>query len=179
MKNIRNNLLNDKRFIFPLFKFDGFKDPINVPGREIKRNLFHDIHDKDAVLEANLRKAPKLTAKELHPRNCKQNFPTTLAAGLRQTWKTWKNRVFFCYSGNTWKTQGILRKYFKFLENSGNSVEIGLLINLLYILATIYVKRCSSLFTLHTTVIAGFFYLVDLSGWLLFEMTYSGCVFQM
>ena len=107
MKNIRNNLLNDKRFIFPLFKFDGFKDPVNVPGREIKRNLFHDIHDKDAVLEANLRKAPKLTAKELHPRNCKQNFPTTLAAGLRQTWKTWKNRVFFCYSGNTWKTQGI------------------------------------------------------------------------
>ena len=34
-------------------------------------------------------------------------------------------------SGKTWKTQGILRKYFKFPENSGNTVEIGFLINTL------------------------------------------------
>ena len=36
MKNTRNDLLNYKRFIFPSFKFDGFKDPISVPGGEIK-----------------------------------------------------------------------------------------------------------------------------------------------
>ena len=40
MKNIRNNLLNYKRFIFPSFKFDGFKDPINVPGGEMKWKFF-------------------------------------------------------------------------------------------------------------------------------------------
>ena len=50
-----------------------------------------------------------------------------LYAGLRQTWKTWKTwkkQCFLCNSGKTWKTQGILRKYFKFLENPGNYVEI-------------------------------------------------------
>ena len=31
MKNIENNLLNHKRFISASFKFDGFKDPIDVP----------------------------------------------------------------------------------------------------------------------------------------------------
>ena len=40
MKNIRNNLLNCKRFIFPLFKIDGFKDPINIPGGAIKKKFF-------------------------------------------------------------------------------------------------------------------------------------------
>ena len=79
VKNIRNNLLNYKRFIFPLFKFDGFKDPINFPGGEIKSKFFHDVYEKDALLEANLRKAPKLTMKVLHSENCKQNVPTALA----------------------------------------------------------------------------------------------------
>ena len=76
MKNIRNNSLNCKRFIFPSFKFDGFKDPINIPGGAIKKKFFHE---KDALLRPNLRKAPKLTAKVLHPVNCKQNVPTAFA----------------------------------------------------------------------------------------------------
>ena len=71
--------LNYKRFIFPSFKFDGFKDPIDVPGGEIKWKFSHDVQEKDAFLEANLRKAPKLTTKVLHPGNCKQNVPTALA----------------------------------------------------------------------------------------------------
>ena len=41
--------------------------------------LFHNVHEKDALLEANLRKAPRLTTKVLHPGNCKQNVPTGLA----------------------------------------------------------------------------------------------------
>ena len=79
MKNIRSNLLNYKRFIFPSFKFDGFKDPINVPDGGIKRKFFHDVHEKDDLLEANLRKAPKLTTKVLDLGNPKQNVSTTLA----------------------------------------------------------------------------------------------------
>ena len=71
--------LNYKRFIFPSFKFDGFKDPIDVPGGEIKWKFIHDVHERDVFLEANLRKAPKLTTKVLHPGNCKQNVPTVLA----------------------------------------------------------------------------------------------------
>ena len=80
-------------------------------------------------------------------------------SGFRQTWKTWKKQCFLWHSGKTWKTQGILRKYFKFLENSGNSVEIDFLTNLLYFLATIYFKWHYLFFTLYATVIAGFFYL--------------------
>ena len=34
-KNVRNNLLKCKRFIFSPFKFFGIKDPVNVPGGEI------------------------------------------------------------------------------------------------------------------------------------------------
>ena len=68
VKSIRSNLLNYKRFIFRSFKFDGFKDPINLLGGEIKWKLFQDVHEKDALLEANLRKAPKLTTKVQTPR---------------------------------------------------------------------------------------------------------------
>ena len=85
MKNIRNNLLNYKRFIFPSFEFDGFKDLINVPGEEIKWKSFHDVHEKDAFLEANLKKAPKLITKMLHPGNCKQNVPTVFPTIFHET----------------------------------------------------------------------------------------------
>ena len=43
---------NYKQFIFPSFKFDGFKDPINLPGGEMKWKFFHDVHEKDAFLQA-------------------------------------------------------------------------------------------------------------------------------
>ena len=79
IKNVRNNLLKYKRFIFPPFEFSGFKDPTNVPGGEIAWKTFHDVFERDANLRANLRKAPKLTTKVLQPGNCKQNVPNTLA----------------------------------------------------------------------------------------------------
>ena len=69
VKNIRNNLLNYKRFISPSSKFDGFKDSINVPAAETKWKFFHDFHEKDALLEAYSRKVPKLTTKALPPEN--------------------------------------------------------------------------------------------------------------
>ena len=102
----------------------------------------------------------------------------TFHAGLRQTWKTWKKQSFLWHSGKTWKTQRILEKYFKFLENSGDSVEIDFLIKLLHFLATIYFKWHYSLFTLYTTVIAGFFYLHIYLVWVTgCCLKYSGCVF--
>ena len=78
MKNIRNNLSNYKRFIFPTLTFDGFKDHIKIPSGETKWKFFHNDHEKNALLEAKLRKSPKLTTKVLHTRNCKQNVPTAL-----------------------------------------------------------------------------------------------------
>ena len=79
IKNVRNNLLKFKQFIFPPFEFSGFKYPINVPGGEIAWKTFLDVFERDANLHANLRKAPKLTIKVLQPGDCKQNVPNALA----------------------------------------------------------------------------------------------------
>ena len=79
IKNVRNNLLNRKRFLFPEFHFDGFGDDVNVNGGEISWRLFHEIHEKDAKLQAHLKAAQKLTSTVLHPGNCKQNVPVALA----------------------------------------------------------------------------------------------------
>ena len=79
MKNVRNNLLSRKRFLFPEFNFTKFYDPIHVKGGSISWGLLHKVHDKDADLSAHLRAAPKLTSKVLHPGNCKQSVPVALA----------------------------------------------------------------------------------------------------
>ena len=80
MKNIRNNLLNNKRFLFPVFSFSGFYDQINCDGGEISWKLFHEVwYEKDEKLPSNLRKAPKTSAKVIHPGNNKQSVPLALA----------------------------------------------------------------------------------------------------
>ena len=79
IKNVRNNLLKWKLFIFPQLEFSGFKDPINVPGGEIAWKSFHDIFERVVNLHANLRKAPRLMTKVLHPGCCKQNVPNAFA----------------------------------------------------------------------------------------------------
>ena len=79
LKSVRNNLLNYKRFIFPSFKFEGFLDKIEVPSGALHWKTFHDVFEKDKLLQANLRKAPRITAKVLHPGNCKQSVPIALS----------------------------------------------------------------------------------------------------
>ena len=79
IKNVCNNQLKCKRFIFTPFEFSGFKNPINVPGGEFAWKTFHDVFEMDANLHVNFRKAPKLTKQVLHLGNCKQNVPNVLA----------------------------------------------------------------------------------------------------
>ena len=67
LKNIRNNLFNSERFIFPSFKFDNFFDPSDVPGGEISWKLLHEDYDKDEKLPANMNKASKVSYKAMHP----------------------------------------------------------------------------------------------------------------
>ena len=52
---------------------------INCPAGYIRWADLHDIYDKDKNLQANLRKAPKLSYQALHPGNNKQNIPLALA----------------------------------------------------------------------------------------------------
>ena len=81
--------MNYKRFIFPAFEYNSFEDPLSFKGGQVSWKLVHDIFEKDCLLEANLRKAPKITQKVLHPSNCKQNvlvaltiFHESASAGL-------------------------------------------------------------------------------------------------
>ena len=74
-----------KRFIFSASEYDGFEDPISFKGGQISWKLFHYVFEKGSLLEANLRKAPKITHKVLHPGNCKQNVPVALAIFYEST----------------------------------------------------------------------------------------------
>jgi len=79
VKNIRNNLLQRKRFLFPDFYSAQLYDEVKVSAGEIRWRLLHEIHEKDQSLQANMKAAPKLTANVLHPGNCKQSVPIALA----------------------------------------------------------------------------------------------------
>ena len=79
IKSIRNNLLNNKPFIFPAFTFEKFNDLIHVENGEISWKLLHDTYEKDFTLQANLRKASRLNLKVVHPGNSKQSVPLALA----------------------------------------------------------------------------------------------------
>ena len=109
IKNVRNNLLNYKRFVFPGFEYGGFKDTITFQGGDISWKLFHDVFEKDSLLDAHLRKAPKMTHKVLHPGNCKQNvsvalaiFHETTSAALTSYFPEKKNGAEFLKLFNTW-----------------------------------------------------------------------------
>ena len=80
MKNIRNNLVNGKKFVFAEFICnDGLNIDINFPAGSIQLQDLYDIYDKDKRLSANLNKASKFSYQVLHPRNNKQNVPLALA----------------------------------------------------------------------------------------------------
>ena len=76
LKNVRNNLLNSRRFIFPEFHFSDF---ISLLAGEISRKLLHHVFDEDENLQANQRKANKLTYKVLPSGDNKQSVSLALA----------------------------------------------------------------------------------------------------
>ena len=79
-KSIKNNLLNRQKFVFLAFCFS-IKTIIvasSQAGYMSWRN-FKDVHEEDAKLKANLRKAPKLAYEVLHPGHNKQNVNLALA----------------------------------------------------------------------------------------------------
>ena len=55
MKNIRNNLLNGEKFVFPEFIYnDGLNIDINFAAGFIQWKNWYDIYDKDKGWSANL-----------------------------------------------------------------------------------------------------------------------------
>ena len=73
--------------------------------------MLHDVHEKDQKLDANLRKAPKLTNKVLHPGKYKQNvqlaldiFHETTVAAVSSYFPNCNDAVGFLKLFNTWWT---------------------------------------------------------------------------
>ena len=128
IKNVRNNLLGRKRFLFPEFHFDGFEDNIDVPGGEISWKLLHDVHEKDAELGAHFKAAPKITSQVLHPGNCKQSVPPALAifhestsAAIRNYFPDKRDAAGFLTLFNSWWTISNAKQKFNTNNRLGNA----------------------------------------------------------
>ena len=127
IKNIKNNLLNNKRFLLPSFKFNNFFDKINVTGGEISWKLLHEVHEKYEKLGANLRKSPKLTSKVLHE-SCKQSVPVAHAIFHETTYAAiisyFPGRIDaaeFLKLINTWWIISNTKDQYNFSNNLGNA----------------------------------------------------------
>ena len=132
VKNIRNNLLNRRRFIFPPFQFDGFYDPVIVPGGEISWHLFHQVFKQDKKMHANLKTATKISAKVLHPGNCKQSVPVALAifhpstsASIKYYFPERKDAAQFLHLINVWWTISNSKDRFNSSYQLGNAAVPG------------------------------------------------------
>ena len=109
MKNVRNNLLNGKKFVFPEFKFENNNIKISCPAGYITWGDLHKVHDRDAKLKGNLRKAPALTYQAMHPGNKKQSVPLALAifdektiTGCKEYFPNRQDMSSFLTVFNTW-----------------------------------------------------------------------------
>ena len=79
IKNVRNNLVSAKRFVFPAFDYEKDGISIHCPAGYIAWNDLHKIFEADAKLQSNLKKAHELTYRSLHPGNNKQNVNLALS----------------------------------------------------------------------------------------------------
>ena len=132
IKNIRNNLLNGKKFVFPEFKYDDGKNiSLHCPAGYVRWGDLLDIHSKDEDLTANLKMAPKLSYQALHPGNKKQNVPLALAvfdettiAAAKKYFPHRKDLSGFLTIFNTWWK--ITNSRVRYEPNSmGNAIEKG------------------------------------------------------
>ena len=106
-KNIRNNLLNSQKFVFPAFCFS-IKN-IVVASSQAGYISWRDFHEEDAKLKPNLRKAPKLIYEVLHPGRNKQNvnlalaiFHNTTIAAIKSYFPSRQDITGFLSAINVW-----------------------------------------------------------------------------
>ena len=133
LKNIRNNLLNQKRLIFPQFTNNDLMDmPVEVTGGEISWSLLHQVREKDIQCQANLRAAPKLQANVLHPGNCKQNVAAALAifdpstiAAIRHYFPDHSDSAEFLELVHVWWTISNSKTRFNSRDKLGNAAVEG------------------------------------------------------
>ena len=79
VKNIRNNLFNAKKFVFPECSISIQDKTIHFPAGYLSWGDLHKVYDIDSKLAAHLREANKLTYRSLHPGNDKPSVNLALA----------------------------------------------------------------------------------------------------
>ena len=79
LKNLSNSLLNKKKFLFSAFTFEISNISVSSKEGYIAWPDLHKVYNKDNALNAIFRKAPKLTFKELHLSDNKQNVHLAVA----------------------------------------------------------------------------------------------------
>jgi hypothetical protein len=131
-KNIRNNLLNRKRFLFPEFSFGDLHDDVKLIGGEVSWHLLHKVYEKDMRLQANLRGAPKISASVLHPGNCKQSVPVALAifdpttiAAIRKYFPEKEDAAGFLHLFHVWWTISNSKVKINSRHRLGDAAKIG------------------------------------------------------
>ena len=82
MKNVRNNLLAAKRMYFHLL--NSIRNRINVNSGYVSWSLFYELYENDLKLQANLKRAHKITYRVGHPGNNKQNVSLTWLYSTKQ-----------------------------------------------------------------------------------------------
>ena len=132
LKNIRNNLLNCKRFVFPSFDFDGFLDQLHVESGEVDWRLFYNIYEKDESLQGNLRQAFKLSYSALHPGHNKQSLPlalsifhTSTSAAIRSYYPEREDAASFLHLIDTWWVMVNSKQKYNSNNKLGNAAIIG------------------------------------------------------
>ena len=71
IKNVRNNLINARKFVFPAMDFKVFDIQIRSEPGYMSWGDLHKLYDHEQKLDANLRKAHKLSYQAVHPGNNK------------------------------------------------------------------------------------------------------------
>ena len=119
--------------IFPPFVNNDLMDfPVDIKGGEVTWSLLHRVYERDAQCQANLRAAPKLQAKVLHPGNCKQSVPVALAifdpstiAAIRHYFPQYADSAGFLELVNIWWTISNSKSNFNYHNKLGNAAVKG------------------------------------------------------
>ena len=82
--HLRNNLLNQKRFVFLSFDFGRFCDDIHITSEEISWKLLYFVYDNSVELKENLKKTPKISKNVLDSRKFKQNCHSCIRHSMIQ-----------------------------------------------------------------------------------------------
>ena len=187
VKNLRNNLLNGKKFVFPDFKYHSANMSIDCPSGYISWDDLCKIYYNDNKLKGKLRKAPKITYEVLHPGSNKQNVPLALAvihettiAASKSYYPNRKDSANFLTIFNTWWTIANSKQRFS-PNTSGNAVVLGDNKMTFYKALANWIKQwsLSPAFTLTTQTASAFVFTLHAQAELVEELLNDGYAYVM